>query len=79
MGNKQARMKSHSSDMDEFTGTGGHYAKNNSNSSSPHKRVYKIEDIIEQKMKKSGPGYNKSGIQMKTLITIAKDYKLEGP
>jgi hypothetical protein len=46
MGNKQVRMKSHSSEMDDFTGTGGHYMKNNSNSSSPQKRVYKIEDIL---------------------------------
>jgi hypothetical protein len=30
-------------------------------------------------MKRSGPGHNKSGISMKTLITVAKDYKLEGP
>lgn len=30
-------------------------------------------------MKRSGPGYNKSGISLKVLLTIAKDYKLEGP
>lgn len=30
-------------------------------------------------MKKSGVGYNKHGISMKSLITVAKDYKLEGP
>lgn len=57
--------------MDEFSHTAGQYTKN-----SPQKRVYKIEDIIEQKMKRSGPGYNKPGILMKSLVIIAKDYKL---
>lgn len=48
---------------------------NNSNSNSPQKRVYKIEDIIQQKMKRSGT-YSKSGVSLKTLLTVAKDYKL---
>lgn len=70
-------MKSHSSEVEELNHSGAiKYAKNNSNSSSPQKRIYKIEDIIEQKMKRSGPGYNKSGISLKVLLTIAKDYKL---
>jgi hypothetical protein len=30
-------------------------------------------------MKKSCSTYNKSGIQLKSLQNIAKDYKLEGP
>lgn len=30
-------------------------------------------------MKRSGPGYNKPGISLKSLVIAAKDYKLEGP
>ena len=30
-------------------------------------------------MKRSGPGYTKPGIPIKSLVTVIKDYKLEEP
>lgn len=52
--------------------------KNSSVSSSPHKRIYRIEDIINQKTKKPGLSSSKN-INLKILLTAIKDYKVEGP
>lgn len=50
--------------------------KNSRTSNSPQRRVYRIEDIIEQKTKKNAPTYNKTGIPLKSLQSLIKDYKL---
>ena len=75
---RQARVKSHSSELDEFGNQMSQGLKNSSVSSSPHKRIYRIEDIINQKTKKPGLSSSKN-INLKILLTAIKDYKVEGP
>lgn len=72
------RIKSYGSETSEqhYQTTKNTY-QNSHGSNSPQKRVYKIEDIIDQKMKRSGAGYSKPGsISIKNLVNMAKDYKL---
>ena len=39
---------------------------------SPPKRIYRVEEIIDQKMKKSGSGYSKSNIHIKNIYHMLR-------
>lgn len=62
-------MRSQGSEAEEFRQ--GH---SNSQGSSPPKRVYKLEDIINQKQQRSSVG-----APIKSVLSAIKDYKIEGP
>ena len=64
------RMKSYGSENSD------HMRKNHfqgSQHSSPQELVYKLEDILDRKMKRSGFNYSKpGGVSIKNLIIMAK-------
>ena len=70
LANSKQRMKSQSSEHD---------SKINEKYMTHNTKIISLEDLIQTKIKRNHTNYHKNSINLKTISSIIRDYKLEGP